>query len=295
MFTNFAQYGYVGVFAALLAAGFGLPIPEELPVLTAGVLVGHADTLKAGATTLDPHRLHWYFMWPLCVLGVVVSDSILYFIGRAWGHRLLDVGWVKRKVVPPDKRAKIEKNFQDRGIVILLTARLTPGIRTPVFVMAGILKVRARQFILADALYAIPGVSILFWISYFLTDQVLEVFSKIEQYRPIIVVGVLSAVAGVIIYRLVANRTTVNTGDRTDLPIYAKPVEKVTQAIEQAAERALDKMEHAIDKVKHHRHPDDVAKKPSGEMPKVPVPSANGILEDAKAGAQKVHTTPGQP
>src|SRR6476620_80750 len=61
MFENFAEYGYIGVFAALLAAGFGLPIPEELPVLTAGVLVGHADTLKGGATVLDPHRLHWYF------------------------------------------------------------------------------------------------------------------------------------------------------------------------------------------------------------------------------------------
>ncbi len=290
MFANFAEYGYVGVFAALLAAGFGLPIPEELPVLTAGVLVGHADTLQPGAEALDPHRLHWYFMWPLCVIGVVISDSILYLVGRAWGHKLLDIGWVKRKVVPPDKRAKIEKNFRDRGIVILLTARLTPGIRTPVFIMAGILKVPIRRFIMADALYAIPGVSLLFWVSYFLTDQVLEVFHQIEYYRPLIVVGVLSAVAGVIIYRLVANRTKLNTGDRTEMPIYAKPVEKVTQAIEQVAERALDKVEYAIDKVKHHRHPEDPAsKRPSSEIPKVPVPSANGKLEEP------IHTLPAKP
>jgi membrane protein DedA with SNARE-associated domain len=262
-------------------------------VLTAGVLVGHADTLKDGATVLDPHRLHWYLMWPLCILGVVVSDSLLYLVGRAWGHRLLDIGWVKRKVVSSEKREKIEKNFHDRGIVILLTARLTPGIRTPVFIMAGILKVPLRRFILADGLYAVPGVSILFWLAYFLTDQVLEIFHQVEHYRPLIIVGVLSAVVGVIVYRFFIYRSNVPTGDRTDLPLYAKPVEKVTQAIEQVAERALDKMahgvEHAIEKVTH-RHPDEPK---SGEMPKIaiPEPSANGVvMPDA---AEKSVSTPG--
>jgi len=297
MFENFAEYGYIGVFAALLAAGFGLPIPEELPVLTAGVLVGHADTLQPGADHLDPHRLHWYLMWPLCILGVVVSDSLLYLVGRGWGRKLLNVGWVQRKIVPPEKRAKIEKNFHDRGIVILLTARLKPGIRTPVFIMAGILKVPLRRFVLADALYAVPGVSILFWIAYFLTDQVMEIFHRVEQYRPLIIVGVLSAVIGVILYRFFVYRTQVATGDRTDLPMYAKPVEKVTQAIENVAERALDKMEHAvghaIEKVTHHRQPDEVGKKPSGEMPKVSTePSANGVATPAPA-AKPTQAAPG--
>src|SRR5262245_20190596 len=125
MLQHFNEYGYLGVFLALIAAGFGFPIPEELPVITAGILVGHADT-----------DLKWYIMLPVVMAGVVIGDGILYGIGRIWGHKLLDLRWVQRNFVPPEKRAEIENNFANKGIMVLLGARLLPGIRTPIFIMA---------------------------------------------------------------------------------------------------------------------------------------------------------------
>jgi len=181
MLANFSDYGYLGVFAALLASGFGFPIPEELPVLTAGVLVGHGDT-----------SLRWWVMIPVCILGVVLGDGALYTAGRVYGPRILANPWVQRRLITPEKRAVIEKNFRDRGVMILMTARLTPGIRTPIFMMAGVLRVPFGRFLLADGLYALPGVNILFWLAYSLTDQVLDAFHKVEPYRPLILVGVLS-------------------------------------------------------------------------------------------------------
>src|SRR5947209_2395621 len=38
-----ALFTYLGIFCSLIGAGLGIPIPEELPILTAGVLVGHAS------------------------------------------------------------------------------------------------------------------------------------------------------------------------------------------------------------------------------------------------------------
>ena len=38
-----ALWIYLGVFAALVAAGFGFPMPEELPVVAGGVATGHVD------------------------------------------------------------------------------------------------------------------------------------------------------------------------------------------------------------------------------------------------------------
>ena len=35
------------------------------------------------------------------------------------------------------ERAEIEKNFHDHGIKVLLFARFLPGIRSPIFIMAG--------------------------------------------------------------------------------------------------------------------------------------------------------------
>jgi membrane protein DedA with SNARE-associated domain len=238
MLQHFNEYGYQGVFFALIAAGFGFPIPEELPVITAGVLVGHEDT-----------TLQWYIMLPVVMAGVVIGDGILYAIGRLWGRRLLQLQWVQRKWVPPEKRAEIEKNFADRGIMVLLGARLLPGIRTPIFIMAGVLRVPFGRFLFADAIYAIPMVNVLFWISYMLTDQVLVIFNKINEYRPLVVVAILSGVAGALIQKYILGRH-VSTGEPPHMPaIISKPAGAVAHAIESAVEKVTGR----------HHYPENVA------------------------------------
>ena len=52
MFDAVAFSKYGGVFATLILSGFGLPIPEEIPVVTAGAMVGHLSMLaKPAAVT----------------------------------------------------------------------------------------------------------------------------------------------------------------------------------------------------------------------------------------------------
>jgi membrane protein DedA with SNARE-associated domain len=237
MLENFDKYGYVGIFVALIAAGFGFPIPEELPVITAGILVGHGDT-----------NLRWYIMLPVVIAGVVTADGLLYGAGRLWGRRLLEIGWVQRRLLPPDKREQIERNFAARGILVLLGARLLPGIRTPIFLMAGVLRVPLLRFLIADGIYAIPLVNLLFWLSYVLTDQVLVVFRQIqkvqEEYRPLVIVAVLSAVAGVLVHKYLLSRRVV-VGDPAEVPpLIARPAEVLTHALESAVERVTRRSHH---------------------------------------------------
>jgi membrane protein DedA with SNARE-associated domain len=235
MLQHFNEYGYQGVFLALIAAGFGFPIPEELPVITAGILVGHADT-----------ELYWYIMLPVVMAGVVIGDGILYAVGRIWGHKLLDLAWVQRNLVPPEKRAEIEKNFANKGIMVLLGARLLPGIRTPIFIMAGVLRVPVGRFLFADLIYAIPLVNVLFWLSYMLTDQMLVLFNKVNEYRSLVAVAILSGVAGALIQRYILSRH-VSTGEPPHVPkILAKPAGAVAHAIESAVEKVTGR----------HHHPD---------------------------------------
>ena len=247
MLEGFDQYGYQGIFLALLASGMGLPIPEELPVITAGILVGHEDT-----------QLKWYIMLPVVIAGVVIGDGLLYGMGRLWGTWLLSRQWVQRRILTPEKRAQIEKNFHDRGILVLLGARFLPGIRSPIFLMAGVLRVPLTRFLIADGLYAIPGVNILFWVAYVLTDQVLEIFKKIDAYRPLVVVAIFSGVAGALIQKYVLTRK-VSTGEPPPA-IINKPAEALTHAVERAAE-VVGHIAH----VGHHSEP-----KP--EDPKPPAP-----------------------
>jgi len=214
MFGADAFWKYAAVFGALVAAGFGAPIPEEIPIATGGVLVGRDWN--------NPDGLKWWIMLPLCILGVVLCDTLLYVAGRKWGRWLIRLQWVQRRMLSPERFQKIEKNFHDYGIRILLIARLLPGVRTPVFLSAGIVKLPFRKFILADAIYAIPGVNLVFWLAYWLTDTFMELLHKVQSYRELAVIAILSFIAGFITATFV--RRPVSTGSPEDLPVLGKPV-----------------------------------------------------------------------
>jgi membrane protein DedA with SNARE-associated domain len=261
MIQTLNDNGYVGIFLALVLAGLGFPIPEELPVITAGILVGHHDS-----------SLRWYVMLPVVIAGVVISDGLLYGIGRIWGTRFLDIAWVRRNLVTPEKRAKIEKNLREKGIMILLGARFVPGIRSPIFIVAGSMRVPLGRFLLADGLYAIPGVNVLFWLAYILTDQMMEIYNNmhavVDRYRPLVIVSVLSAVAGALFQKYVLNRK-VSTGDESGVPsVIAKPAQAVVHAVEKAVE-TVGHVGHLF----HHDKPAEPAAAPAAAPAE---PSANG-------------------
>ena len=208
------------VFCALVVSALGVPIPEEVPIITSGVLVGKEWN--------NPDSwMKWWIMLPVCIAGVVVCDMVLYVIGRMWGVKLLQREWVQKYILPPEKKVKIEKNFHEYGIVILLVARVLPGIRSPIFMMAGVMKVPFKKFLIADGLYAIPGVNLLFWLSYWFTDQFLRAFEKVEGNRPIVVAVILAAASGFLLYKFLIQRT-VTTGDPKGLPIIGKQVASIS-------------------------------------------------------------------
>src|SRR5437667_1067138 len=86
-------------FTLLVAAGIGFPIPEELPIIGAGIWVGHNNDLGP---------LRWIIL-PVCIAGVVISDGMLYGVGRYFGPKLLEWRAIKR-LLPPQKRERIESN-----------------------------------------------------------------------------------------------------------------------------------------------------------------------------------------
>ncbi|MCI0740514.1 MAG: DedA family protein [Gemmataceae bacterium] len=209
------EWGYLGIFLGILATGLGFPMPEELPIVLGGALVGG-------------EHAHWYFMLPICIVGVIIGDSFLYFIGRFWGARLVELSFIKKHILTPERLQKITENFQEYGIRILLFARLTPGIRAPIFLTAGITRLSLARFILADGIYAIPGVSLLFLLGYAFTDQMVRLIQEeAGKVKSIIIIVVIAAVVLYFAYKMF--KRPVITGDPHEMP---KLVEQMTDTLD---------------------------------------------------------------
>ena len=290
-------YAYVVIFVALVAAAFGFPIPEEIPIVTAGGLCAHAANIDppvphdwsvelfgrlepeavaiAGAVVAADYYVEdqkpkpkrhpvWWIMLPVCIAGVVICDGLLYGVGRWGGPHLLDIGWVQRYVVNPNKRAKIEENFHRYGVRILLGARLLPGVRAPIFVMAGVMRLPSYRFLLADGVYALPGVSLLFFLSYWFTDQFIALVHRFEAgvgtLKPYIIIGAIAAIGCFLLYEFLKRRVV--TGDPKEIPLIG---EKVIHAPPGGGDQAPKAPPDAGGPASVHIHIDGKIISPQGE------------------------------
>ena len=145
----FVEYGYAAVFFVLVICGFGVSIPEDLTLVTGGVISGMGYT--------NPH-----IMFAVGMLGVLVGDGIMFAAGRIWGQKILRFKPIAR-IMTPKRYEQVQEKFDKYGNWVLFVARFLPGLRTAVFVTAGISrKVSYLRFIIMDGLAALISVPI--WI-----------------------------------------------------------------------------------------------------------------------------------
>src|SRR2546425_6530560 len=109
------NFTYLGVLLMLFGAGLGLPIPEEAPVLAAGALA-HEDVVR------------WWIALPVCILGVLSGDVVLYWIGHHWGEVVLDWRGVRR-VLSREREERLKGAYHRHGVKIVFTARHVLGVR----------------------------------------------------------------------------------------------------------------------------------------------------------------------
>ncbi len=150
---------YFGITLFLILTGCGLPIPEEVGIIAAGVW--------AGAGEIDP----WLAMLS-CLVGCLVGDSIMYGIGYRFGRRALREHPRLTGFLTPERERKIEELIRRRGAIVLFTARFLVGIRSPVYLTAGILHFPFRRFILLDLVCASFVIALFFGLSYYFGEGI---------------------------------------------------------------------------------------------------------------------------
>jgi membrane protein DedA with SNARE-associated domain len=184
------QFTYVGIFVVLFLGGLGVPIPEEVPILAAGALA-HEDIVR------------WWVALPLCVVGVLSGDVVLYWVGHHWGEHVL--AWpIVRRVLTPEREERLKTAYVRHGVKIVFTARHVMGVRAAAFLTAGIAHVPFWKFMAVDTGAALLGVPTGFGIAYFFTDHIEQILADVHRFeRWLALVGLiaLAMVIGVLAYR----------------------------------------------------------------------------------------------
>ena len=175
--TITAFYWYASIFGWLFLTGIGIPpCPEEAGILYA-----------ASVHALHP-EVFWLFAWLACGLGIVAADCVLYGVGRRWGVKLFEYRWVQ-KVMSTERRQRIEGHFAQHGMKLLILARFLPPLRTGVFLIAGAARYSFIKFLVADLIYAVVGVGLLFFFGTWIVDWIKRFESTAVFVAAILVMG----------------------------------------------------------------------------------------------------------
>lgn len=190
----FLEYGYLAVFGTLLLCGLGLPLPEELTLIAAGLVVyeGRADlVLMIGVT----------------VVGILAGDGMLFFLGRRYGPVLLQRRLFSR-LLHAERMSKVRAQFDRHGVKAVFFARFFAGIRAPIYFTAGTLGMRYRTFLILDLLGALLSAPVSVWLGFHFGAEIERLLSWLARLDRILILALVCGAVWYLARTLIARRRT---------------------------------------------------------------------------------------
>jgi len=173
-------FAYLLVFAALMAGSVGIPAPEDLTLIAAGVLcsLDQVNTLIMGIT---------------CYVGLVLGDLIIYRIGWMTGPTLFRKKWFRRHI--STKRLEVMRtNLHKRTMLTILVARHLFYIRTATFLMCGAVRISFVRFLVMDAIAALITAPLMMGIGFIFAHNYDAIVRWVRDLKFVLLgLGVLTA------------------------------------------------------------------------------------------------------
>ncbi|MFH1224152.1 MAG: DedA family protein [Pseudomonadota bacterium] len=161
--------GLLIVFIILVACGLGLPVPEDISIIAAGILVSAKATNFATA-------------FIVCLTGILIGDSTIYWMGRLLGRRLFKLPVLSRifnsKFMSHGKTA-----LNKYGNKIIFFARFLPGLRAPIYFFSGTMRVSFTLFLVFDFLAALISVPVWIYLGKIFGENLDFIEKVIKSYK----------------------------------------------------------------------------------------------------------------
>lgn len=174
-------YSYAAEFIVLLACGLGLPVPEEVTIISGGYLC-------------YKHGNQIWITTVVCMTAILLGDWLMFLLGRRYGKWILRSKWFHR-LLTRRKLARVTLYFRKYGDKTVFFARFFAGIRVPVYFMAGTMKMRSWKFLWIDFLGAFLSVPISVWAGWYFGENIEQAVQVMKRWKTGIALGILACVA----------------------------------------------------------------------------------------------------
>lgn len=180
-----SQLGYLGIFILMAIESSVLPIPSELALIPAGVLVASGE-------------FSFTLLVIVSIAGSIFGSLLNYYIAYFLGRRGFDKFSKKYPLILSQNHLeKSENYFKRNGEITVFVGRFVPVVRHLISLPAGFAKMDLGKFCLYTGVGAGIWATILIYIGYFFNDLEPAINRELELF---LTMGALLLTAGILIW-----------------------------------------------------------------------------------------------
>ncbi len=183
---------YAGIFLLLVLGEIGLPFPEDATLILSGFLIAQKVT-KPLPTII------------VVYCGLLFTDFSLYWVGRKYGRKVVEHKGFRR-ILSAERLLTLEEKFKKWGIYVVFVGRHFLGIRAQIFLVAGVMRMSALKFIMADAAAAILTMTLMVGIGFWGGNAVQTLQKDLRRIEHIGILILAILLTGWMIYRYFRRR-----------------------------------------------------------------------------------------
>lgn len=181
---------YIAVLIFFILSSFGMPIPEEVILVSSG-LVAHVamnPELYPPPPGAGP-PVNVYVLATVCFVSVLWADYFIFFLGQRYGRGIIYDRRFRRFFRPAVVR-RVRRFLKKYGAYAAGIFRFTPGLRFPGHLMCGAMGLKTSQFLAVDFAVALISVPTQVLLVAFYGDTILQYLKHVKFVMIFLVVGI---------------------------------------------------------------------------------------------------------
>lgn len=178
---------YALMLGLLFGCGIGLPMNEDIVLLAAAAL-----TLQG---IMDP-----ILLMGVAWMGLLAGDALIFHWGHRYGAQLLRRKFFAR-MLPETRLQSMQATMTRYGPAYIFVVRFLPGIRTPLFLVAGMSRMPYRHMFVYDGLAAVVELPLLVYGVRYVGGRWREMLETMQQWQGYLLPASALVVIAAVLYR----------------------------------------------------------------------------------------------